>query len=153
MIRSVLFVCLGNICRSPTAEAVFTHKARDAGLKLDIDSAGTQGYHRGAKPDPRSAEAGQRRGYDFSGLHARRVEDNDFHRFDLILAMDQQNFDDLMRKCPPDHQHKIRLFLSFADAEEQHVPDPYYGGTGGFEYVLDLIEQASDGLIQHLTRV
>ena len=152
MIRSVLFVCLGNICRSPTAHAVFRQMAKEAGLDLKIDSAGTQGYHKGAKPDARAAKAGQARGYDFSDLHARRVETSDFEEFDLILAMDDQNYQDLIAVCPQQHQHKVHRFMSFADVEEQQVPDPYYGGAKAFEYVLDLIEAASLGLIAHSQR-
>ena len=148
--KAVLFVCLGNICRSPTAEAVFRHKADEAGLKLTIDSAGTHGYHIGSAPDKRSQAAGQERGYSFKGLTCRRVSDTDFETFDLILAMDQSNLENLREMSDPDHHHKIRLMLDFAGYENEEVPDPYYGGKKGFELVLGLIEEASDGLIKAL---
>ncbi|MFC3201088.1 low molecular weight protein-tyrosine-phosphatase [Alteromonas oceani] len=148
--KAVLFVCLGNICRSPTAEAVFRHKADEAGLKLTIDSAGTHGYHTGSPPDKRSQAAGQERGYSFKGLKCRRVSDTDFETFDLILAMDQSNLENLREMSDPEHHHKIRLMLDFAGYENEEVPDPYYGGKKGFELVLGLIEEASDGLIRAL---
>ena len=148
--KAVLFVCLGNICRSPTAEAVFRHKADEAGLKLTIDSAGTHGYHIGSAPDKRSQAAGQERGYSFKGLKCRRVSDTDFETFDLILAMDQSNLENLREMSDPEHHHKIRLMLDFAGYENEEVPDPYYGGKKGFELVLGLIEEASDGLIKAL---
>ena len=148
--KAVLFVCLGNICRSPTAEAVFRHKADEAGLKLTIDSAGTHGYHTGSPPDKRSQAAGQERGYSFKGLKCRRVSDSDFETFDLILAMDQSNLENLREMSDPEHHHKIRLMLDFAGYENEEVPDPYYGGKKGFELVLGLIEEASDGLVKAL---
>ncbi|MEC9261435.1 MAG: low molecular weight protein-tyrosine-phosphatase [Pseudomonadota bacterium] len=148
--KAVLFVCLGNICRSPTAEAVFRHKADEAGLKLTIDSAGTHGYHIGSAPDKRSQAAGKERGYSFKGLKCRRVSDTDFETFDLILAMDQSNLETLREMSDPEHHHKIRLMLDFAGYENEEVPDPYYGGKKGFELVLGLIEEASDGLIRAL---
>ncbi len=145
----ILFVCLGNICRSPTAEAVFrTIAARElADHELTIDSAGTAGYHVGEPPDRRTSEAAARRGYDLSGLRARMVEPEDFERFDLILAMDRQNLRTLERRAPVQVRERIRLFLDYApEAGETEVPDPYYGGANGFEHVLDLIEAASRGL-------
>lgn len=149
---AILFVCLGNICRSPTAEAVFAKRARDAGLDLRIESAGTGGWHRGDPPDPRARAAGEARGYSFVGQEARRVDSNDFEVFDLVLAMDQRNLDDLQSICPPASRGKIKLFLDFApQLSLSEVPDPYYGGEDGFDHVLDLIEAASDGLIVKLS--
>lgn len=147
---SVLFVCLGNICRSPTAEAVFRKKVADAGIDVDIDSAGTHGYHIGKAPDKRSQQAGMARGYSFHQLKCRRVESADFSRFDFIVAMDESNLKNLQEMAEPEHHDKIALFMSYADNEENEVPDPYYGGQKGFELVLDLIEEASDGLISHI---
>ena len=149
----VLFVCLGNICRSPSAEAVLRAiAAREAPeLTLEIDSAGTAGYHIGDAPDARSQAAALRRGYDMSPLRARIVEAADFERFDLILAMDTNNLEALRRRAPAEYRERVRLFLEFApDAGATEVPDPYYGGQTGFEEVLDLVEAASRGLIAHL---
>jgi protein-tyrosine phosphatase len=152
----ILFVCLGNICRSPTAEIVFRavaqHDAPD--LVLEIDSAGTAGYHVGELPDQRTRQAAARRGYDMSALRARVVEVEDFEHFDLILAMDRENLRALERRAPAQARDRLRLFLEFApDAGVSEVPDPYYGGPNGFEDVLDLIEAASRGLIEHLRRL
>jgi protein-tyrosine phosphatase len=147
---SVLFVCLGNICRSPSAESVFKKKADDMGLSIEIDSAGTAGYHKGAAPDKRSQAVGMERGYSFKGLKCRKVVEQDFEKFDYILAMDNQNVANLLEACPEKFQYKVSLFLSFSQSEEQEVPDPYYSGKRGFEYVLDLIEQGADGFIEHL---
>lgn len=145
---SVLFVCLGNICRSPTAEAVFYARARSAGVEVHIESAGTSGWHIGETPDSRSQAAGRKRGYNFTGQESRKVCMNDFVIFDYILAMDEKNKRDLLSICPAPYQAKVKLFLEFApDISARDVPDPYYGGTGGFDHVLDLIEAASDGLI------
>ncbi len=149
-VPSVLFVCLGNICRSPTAEAVFRHKAKEQGLDLTIDSAGTHGYHIGKAPDKRSQAAGEARGYSFKGLHCRRVDKSDFEKFDYILAMDSDNYQNLKGMSDPQYHDRIHMMLSFANTEFEEVPDPYYGGRKGFELVLDLIEQASDGLIDRL---
>lgn len=153
MIRSVLFVCLGNICRSPTAEGVFRHRAHAAGLThLHIDSAGTANWHEGKAPDPRTVRAAARRGYDLSPLRARQVQVSDFEQFDLVLAMDRQNLRDLRSLVKaPRHDEQLQLMLDFVDGwRDKDVPDPYYGGAEGFEQVLDLIEAASDGLIRHL---
>jgi protein-tyrosine phosphatase len=149
----ILFVCLGNICRSPTAEVVFrTIATREAPeLTVEVDSAGTAGYHIGASPDPRTRQAAARRGYDLSGLRARIVEPHDFERFDLILAMDRENLSVLHRRAPKQARERVKLFLEFApDAQTTDVPDPYYGGPNGFEEVLDLVEAAARGLLNHL---
>ena len=149
-IKSILFVCMGNICRSPSAEAVFRQKAKALGLT--IDSAGTVGSHAREKPDHRAQKAGIARGYSFENIKARKVTEKDFQQFDLILAMDERNVKDLMKVAPQGYEHKVQLFLEYADNfEDQEVPDPYYGGARGFQYVLDLVEDASDGLVKHLT--
>ncbi|WOF75666.1 low molecular weight phosphotyrosine protein phosphatase [Parvibaculaceae bacterium PLY_AMNH_Bact1] len=148
---SVLFVCLGNICRSPTAEAVFRARAAIAGLDVEIDSAGTGAWHLGAVPDERAQAAGLARGYDLTPIRARQVVEDDYERFDLVLAMDHDNLSTLKSRAPRDRHERIRLFLAFApETGLNAVPDPYYGGDDGFEEVLDLIEVASDGLIAHL---
>ena len=150
-IKSVLFVCMGNICRSPTAEAVFRHKMNASGLVLSVDSAGTLGAHAKQKPDHRAQKAGIARGYSFKGIKARKVTKTDFTQFDLILAMDNDNVSELKKVAPADLQHKIHLMLDFAsEHEESQVPDPYYGGARGFDYVLDLVEAASEGLLAKL---
>lgn len=150
---AVLFVCMGNICRSPTAEGVFTQLAQQAGLlsQLEIDSAGTYGYHTGEPPDYRSQQAAAARGVDLSGLRARQVEAKDFQHYDYLLAMDRENLRALQRMAPPNQLHKIHLFLDFAPhLPEREVPDPYYGGPQGFEQVLDLVEAASQGLLAEM---
>ncbi len=150
-IHSVLFVCMGNICRSPSAEAVFRHKMQAKGLALKIDSAGTVGAHAKQKPDHRAQKAGVARGYSFAGMKARKVTVQDFTDFDLILAMDYDNIEALKKVAPPAMQDKIKLMLDFAtEHEEDQVPDPYYGGARGFDYVLDLVEAASDGLLDKM---
>jgi protein-tyrosine phosphatase len=149
----ILFVCLGNICRSPTAAGVMRAlAAREAPeLALEVDSAGTAGYHIGESPDPRTCQAAARRGYDLSALRARIVAPADFERFDLILAMDRENLRVLRRRAPAHAHERLRLFLEFAPQEAgEDVPDPYYGGPNGFEEVLDLVEDAARGLIAHL---
>ena len=149
-VKSVLFVCMGNICRSPSAEAVFRQKAK--ALALTIDSAGTLGSHAREKPDHRAQKAGIARGYSFDNIKARKVSAQDFEKFDLILAMDHQNVKDLMKVAPSSLQYKIQLFLDYAENfDDQEVPDPYYGGAKGFPFVLDLVEDASDGLIKRLS--
>lgn len=150
---SVLFVCMGNICRSPTAEGVLRQRVRQAGLEsaIHIDSAGTLDYHVGSPPDARSCHHARDRGYDLSSLRARQVQPRDFGRFDLILAMDWQNLQELQALCPPEHAHKLRRLMEFAPPGlGDVVADPYYGGHAGFETVLDHIEQACDGLLVHL---
>ena len=149
-VKSILFICMGNICRSPSAEAVFRQKAQ--ALSLTIDSAGVIGSHAREKPDHRAQKAGIARGYSFDKIKARKVTVQDFEKFDLILAMDQQNIKDLIEIAPSNLQYKIQLFLDYAENfDEQEVPDPYYGGAKGFQFVLDLVEDASDGLIKRLT--
>ncbi|MFZ5490752.1 MAG: low molecular weight protein-tyrosine-phosphatase [Pseudomonadota bacterium] len=152
---SVLFVCMGNICRSPTAEGVFRAKVRDAGLenRVRVDSAGTHAFHVGSPPDRRSQRHALERGYDLSGLRARVVEPEDFARFDLLLAMDWDNLALLEQQCPPQFAPRCRLFLSFApQAPVAAVPDPYYGTGRDFERVLDLVEQASAGLLAFIEK-
>jgi protein-tyrosine phosphatase len=148
----VLMVCLGNICRSPTAHIVFAQRVLEAGLqeRVRVDSAGTGDWHIGHPPDARSQTAAAQRGYDMSALRARQVRAQDFHDFDLLLAMDENNLRDLQRLAPPEHRHKLRLFMDFADLEERSVPDPYYGEAQDFQRVLDLVETAADGLLRHL---
>lgn len=148
----ILFVCLGNICRSPTAEAVLRAlAAREAPeLPLEVDSAGTADYHVGQPPDPRTRAAAARRGYDLSALRARTVDSADFERFDLILAMDRENLGALKRRAPSHTHERLRLFLEFVPDAPEDVPDPYYGGPNGFEEVLDLVETATRGLLTHL---
>ncbi|HEY7658201.1 MAG TPA: low molecular weight protein-tyrosine-phosphatase [Burkholderiales bacterium] len=150
---SVLFVCMGNICRSPMAEGVFRHQVKQAGLegRIVIDSAGTHDYHIGEPPDPRAQRAAGRRGYDLSMLRGRQVSRADFGEFDYLLAMDRMNLRVLERLCPSRHGHKLKLFLEFSnDAMPREVPDPYFGGEQGFEHVLDLVEEAAQGLLDHL---
>lgn len=149
---SILFVCLGNICRSPTAEAVFRHKALGRGFDVEIDSAGTGGWHEGDLPDPRARQTGTARGYSFKGQAARAVRDDDFAHFDHIFAMDSRNYDDLIARCPAAYRYKIRRLLDLTpNSAERDVPDPYYGGPKGFEHVLDLIEAASEALLREIT--
>lgn len=150
---SVLFVCMGNICRSPTAEGVFRHKVVDAGLedKIHIDSAGTIAYHIGHPPDQRAQKAALKRGIDLSTQRARKVTSDDFEEFDFVIAMDSDNHYELEAICPSGHEDRLHMFLKFAqNRSETDVPDPYYGGGNGFETVLNLIEDASDGLLKHL---
>ena len=151
----VLFVCMGNICRSPTAEGVFRQKVVDAGLedRIHIDSAGTHAYHVGEPPDQRAQATALGRGFDLSTQRARRVSAKDFTAFDYIIAMDQSNMVDLESVCVNDTENKIHLFLDFAaDADTREVPDPYYGSGDGFERVLNLVESASEGLLSHLQK-
>ncbi|NOZ52315.1 MAG: low molecular weight phosphotyrosine protein phosphatase [Gammaproteobacteria bacterium] len=152
---NVLFVCMGNICRSPTAEGVFAKHVMDAGLqkKIGVDSAGTHAYHIGETPDPRSQKIALARGFDLSSLRARRAIVEDFDKFDYVLAMDNDNKRHLAALAPSDSQQHLRLFMEFAPhADVTEVPDPYYGGPLGFERVLDLIEAASEGLLQEIKK-
>jgi low molecular weight protein-tyrosine phosphatase len=151
----VLFVCMGNICRSPTAEGVFRKLVSDAGLDDSIltDSAGTHSYHGGEGPDQRGMAAAERRGYSLEGIRARRVCAADFEQFTHILAMDEDNLMRLRESCEDEHRSKVQLFLEFAAVSvEIEVPDPYYGGSAGFERVLDLVEDASKALLEKLRR-
>ena len=151
---SVLFVCMGNICRSPTAEGVFRHLVAEAGLDamIQVDSAGTHAYHVGEPPDRRAKAAAERRGFSLDQIRARRLDGADFERFDYLLAMDRDNLSLLQELGDPKYHGKIRLFLDFAGGQESEVPDPYYGGAAGFERVLDLVEEASRGLLETLQR-
>lgn len=145
----ILFICLGNICRSPMAEGVFRHvvDSRGDADRFLIDSAGVGGWHVGDPPDTRARAAARGRGIDISAQRARRIVGDDFERFDAIIAMDDDNLATLLRLAPEQHRSKVRLFLEFApDVGRRDVPDPYYGGADGFEHVLDLIEAASGGL-------
>lgn len=149
----VLFVCMGNICRSPMAEGVFKHQVKQAGLDDSIatDSAGTHDYHIGEPPDPRAQRAASRRGYDLSALRGRQVSRGDFGEYDYLLAMDETNLRALERLCPSRQAHKLKLFMTFSTGEAlREVPDPYYGGEQGFERVLDMVERAAQGLLDHL---
>ncbi|MDD2880719.1 MAG: low molecular weight phosphotyrosine protein phosphatase [Rhodoferax sp.] len=155
MTYSVLFVCMGNICRSPTADGVFQKKVLLAGLSdaVKVDSAGTHNYHPGSAPDERSQSHAYLRGYDLSALRARQVQDADYAKFDLILAMDWDNLALLQGDCPPEHQHKLRRLTEFCQTfDATVVPDPYYEGADGFETVLDLVEDACEGLLGHVRR-
>jgi protein-tyrosine phosphatase len=151
----ILFVCMGNICRSPTAEGVLRAKVAQAGLQdhVKIDSAGTHNYHPGSPPDERSQRHGLARGYDLSKLRARQILDADYAEFDMIFAMDWDNLALMQADCPPKHAHKLQLFMQHADQSRalgEIVPDPYSGGAAGFEHVLDLLEAGSDGLVAKL---
>jgi protein-tyrosine phosphatase len=153
----VLFVCMGNICRSPTAHGVFARYLRERAPELDVgvDSAGTHDYHVGSPPDPRAIAAAARRGVDLTAQRARLVEVADFQRHDLIVAMDRLNREVLLDLSPAAYRERVRLLMEFAgvpldDGEQLDVPDPYYGGAVGFERVLDLVEQAADGLLAEI---
>jgi protein-tyrosine phosphatase len=146
---------MGNICRSPTAEGVFRDKVKSAGLsnQIEIDSAGTHDYHVGKPPDARAQEAARKRGYDLSGLRGRQVCGSDFETYDYVLAMDKDNLGLLQQRCPAHLQHKVRRLLSFSKRYPNlDVPDPYYGGRSGFETVLEMVENAADGLLEEIKR-
>ncbi|MEX0975993.1 MAG: low molecular weight protein-tyrosine-phosphatase [Woeseia sp.] len=150
---SVLFVCMGNICRSPTAEGVFRKVVTDAGLadRIRVDSAGTHAYHVGEPPDRRAQAAASRRGVMLADIRARRFRDEDFDEFDYILAMDRDNLAELQQRVPAQRATGLHLFLEFAGHDGAiEVPDPYYGGATGFELVLDLVENASHGLLNRI---
>ncbi len=155
MLVRVLFICTGNICRSPTAEGVFRTLVHEEGLagSVEADSAGIHGYHVGEPPDPRSVAAARRRGVDLSDLRARRVRSDDFERFDYLIAMDHGHRSALAAMASPRGEGRIHMMLGFApQLAVEEVPDPYYGGGDGFEHVLDLIEASSAGLIEHIRR-
>lgn len=151
---SVLFVCMGNICRSPSAEGAFLNLLEMQGVlrQIEVDSAGTHAYHVGEKADSRSIQAAFNRGIDLSYHRARQVTARDFEIYDYILAMDLNNYEILLKQCPPQHHPKVHLFLErFApQLKKREVPDPYYGGGSGFEHVLDLVEVAAAGLLTHI---
>ncbi len=149
----VLFVCLGNICRSPTADGIFRELVKREKLdqKITVDSAGTGDWHIGKAPDSRTVAAAKKRGYDLSVLRARQVSMADFDEFDYVLAMDNANLRDLQRLKPAHFTGHLGLFLEFgSDKNHREVPDPYYGGNDGFELVLDLVEEAAEGLLAHI---
>jgi protein-tyrosine phosphatase len=151
----VLFVCMGNICRSPTAEGVLRHKLRERGLDawVEVDSAGTHSWHIGAPPDERTQAHAGRRGYDLSELRARMLEPDDFDRFDFVLVMDDDNFDHARAICPPARLGRIERLMAYAGRNAQReVPDPFAGGPAGFERVLDMVERACDGLVAALEK-
>ena len=145
---------MGNICRSPTAEGVFRQKVEQNNLQnqISIDSAGTHAYHVGNSPDKRAQEAALKRDIDLSNQHARRVHADDFSEFDYIIAMDESNMEDLLAICPVDYEDRLHLLLAFSDSEQSEVPDPYYGQGRGFEIVLNLVEDASEGLLKHIRK-
>lgn len=150
---SVVFVCMGNICRSPTAEGVFRHLVHQEGLGdwISTDSAGTHAYHIGEQPDHRAQQTALSRGIDLSDLRGRKAIENDFYEFDYILAMDDDNYQLLENICPAGLESKLSLFLDFSkEYSETQVPDPYYGGDKGFEHVFDLVESASRGLLENI---
>jgi protein-tyrosine phosphatase len=152
---SILFLCMGNICRSPTAHGVFRHLVRHHGLEqqIHVDSAGTHNYHPGEAPDERSQRHAKRRGYDLSDLRARQLQRDDFARHDLLLAMDWDNLALAEQRCPDEHRRKLRRLTEFCRRHQAPVvPDPYYGGHDGFEQVLDLVEDACEGLLDHVRK-
>lgn len=151
-IQRILVFCMGNICRSPTAEAVLRAKLKAARLgHIEVDSAGTHGYHVGDPPDERSQAHGKKRGYDLSALRARKLTAADFEHFDLVLGMDDDNLREARRLCPPERRERLKLLMDFApEAGSRIVPDPYYDGAAAFEQVLDLVEAACDGLVSAL---
>lgn len=148
----VLFVCLGNICRSPTAEGVFRKLVREEGWheRIEIDSAGTHAYHVGDPPDTRAQQAARQRGVDIGDLRGRQARRVDIERFDYVLAMDRENLENLLALCPKGLEHKVRLFMEFAPNHPPEVPDPYFGGESGFDVVLDMTEAASIGLLEEI---
>jgi len=152
---SVVFVCMGNICRSPTAEGVFRHVVNERNLQdvIKIDSAGTHAYHIGESPDSRSQATAKSRGVDLSAQRARKVEANDFERFDYVIAMDRSNYENLKVLASPEQQEQLHLFMDFATAwDNAEVPDPYYGEGDGFANVFDMVQSASEGLLEAIIK-
>ena len=152
---SVVFVCMGNICRSPTAEGVFRHVVKERNLQdvIKIDSAGTHAYHIGEQPDLRSQATAKSRGVDLSAQRARKVEANDFECFDYVIAMDRSNYENLKELAMPEQQEKLHLFMDFTNAwDNAEVPDPYYGGGDGFTNVFDMVQSASEGLLETIVK-
>ncbi len=150
--KKVLFVCLGNICRSPAAEGVLRAQAQKRGMDLLIESAGTGGWHVGDPPDERMIKAAAERGIDISKQRARQVDFSDFYEFDFILPMDRSNYADLMEMAPPNRDSVVKLFLDYGDTKTKETPDPYYGGAEGFETVLDLLERGAEGFLDFLEK-
>ncbi len=149
----ILFVCFGNICRSPTAAGVFKKIVKEEGLDdhIEVDSAGTSGYHIGDSADPRSIDAATKRGIDITDHRGRRVEEADFDKYHYIIAMDNENYSNLATLCTAGNWGKLKMFLDYSNEfEGREVPDPYYGGETGFEVVLDMVESASKGLIKEI---
>lgn len=149
----VLFVCMGNICRSPTAEGVFRHVAQRKKLegRVEVSSAGTHAYHIGEPPDQRAQQAAARRGYDLSRIRARKVSPQDMDYFDLVLAMDNKTLESLREICPPARSDRLGLFMDYSSVfPDDEIPDPYYGQGEGFDLVLDMVEDATNGLADHI---
>lgn len=152
---SVVFVCMGNICRSPTAEGVFRHVVKQKKLQdvIKIDSAGTHAYHIGESPDSRSQATAKSRGVDLSAQRARKVEAIDFERFDYVIAMDRSNYENLKALATVEQQEKLHLFMDFTNAwDNTEVPDPYYGSGDGFKNVFDMVQSASEGLLENIVK-
>ncbi|GKT11182.1 MAG: protein-tyrosine phosphatase [Thiomicrorhabdus sp.] len=152
---SVLFVCLGNICRSPTAHGIFRNMVREAGLEaeIEIDSAGTAAFHIGKSPDERSTLVAKQRGIEMADLRARQVDLGDFYQYDYVLAMDESNYANLKDIALPEHYDRLQMFLNYtSEFPETEVPDPYYGGAKGFDHVFDLVSSASEGLLKHIKK-
>lgn len=146
----ILFICTGNICRSPTADAVLRHKIKESGLECHIDSAGTNAYHVGQAPDPRSIKHAQTRGYDLTTLVSRKIDKADFESFDVILCLDRTHYEQVLAMMPPNARAQVHMYLDYAGMGKNCVPDPYYGNYRDFEYVLDLVEDASERIIKKL---
>ena len=152
--QKVLLVCLGNICRSPTAHGILSHKLKQQGVNALVDSCGTGAWHAGSPPDDRAIKVAQSKGYDLSSLRARQLKKNDFDQFDYILAMDARNLADVIKVAPSNYSGVIGLFLDYAKhLDMTEVPDPYYGGSDSFHRVIEMLEQAADGLIENMATI